>query len=175
MPAPRAVSSSGRNCDRDASIGVPAAYIGEAIAAPPRTSGLRRARHSVTALLKVAGAAYTIEPGKASTATTSPGVVLCVADGIVRIVVLVVTGEDLGGRPRRGIDGLIGVAAGEDKRCDHGKDAEPHGRFRGRPVRRSFGRCAGEVDQQLLLLSATRCHGRIVRVRAGGGRPARPT
>ncbi len=46
----------------------------------------------------------------------APGVVLCVADGIVRIVVHVVTGEDLGGRPRREIDFLIGVAAGEDKR-----------------------------------------------------------
>jgi hypothetical protein len=34
-----------------------------------------------------------------------------------------VAGEDLGGRLRRGIDRLIGVAAGEDKRCDHDIDA----------------------------------------------------
>jgi hypothetical protein len=83
-----------------------------------------------------------------STATATaaaPGVVLCVADRIVRIVVNVVAGEDLGGRLRRGIDRLIGVAAGEGKRCDHDRDAEPHGRFPthwSRPVRRSFGRCA---------------------------------
>ena len=38
------------------------------------------------------------------------GVVLRVADGIVRIIVLVMAGEDLGGRLRRGIDRLIGVA-----------------------------------------------------------------
>ena len=37
--------------------------------------------------------------------------------------------EDLGGRLRRGIDRLIGVTAGEDKRYDHDRDAEPHGRF----------------------------------------------
>ena len=65
-----------------------------------------------------------------ATATAAPGVVLCVADGIVWIVVHVVAGEDLGGRLRRGIDRLIGVAAGEDKRCDHDRDAEPCiGRF----------------------------------------------
>src|ERR1700722_18070630 len=64
-----------------------------------------------------------------ATATAAPGVVLCVADGIVRIVVHVVACEDLGGRLRRGIDRLIGVAAGEDKRCDDDRDAEPHGRF----------------------------------------------
>src|SRR3984957_15351209 len=43
-----------------------------------------------------------------ATATAAPGVVLCVADGIVRIVVHVAAGEDLGGRLRRGIDRLIG-------------------------------------------------------------------
>ena len=42
-------------------------------------------------------------------AAAAPGLVLCVADGIVRIVVHVVAGEDLGGRLRRGIDRLIGV------------------------------------------------------------------
>jgi hypothetical protein len=54
----------------------------------------------------------------------APSVVLCVADGIVRIVVHVVAGEDLGGL-RRGIDRLISVTAGEEKRCDQDRDAEP--------------------------------------------------
>jgi hypothetical protein len=90
----------------------------------------------------------------ASTATAAaPGVVLCIANGIVRIVVHVVAGEDLGGRLRRGIDRLISVAAGEDKRCDNDRDAKPHGRFpthwSGR-VGRSFGRCAGEVGHHAL-------------------------
>ena len=58
----------------------------------------------------------------ASTTAAAPGVVLCVADGIVRIVVHVVAGEDLGGRLRRGIDRLIGVAAGEGKCCDHERE-----------------------------------------------------
>jgi hypothetical protein len=47
----------------------------------------------------------------------------------------------------------IGVAAGEDKRCDHDRDAEPHWRFPthwSRPVGRSFGRCAGEVGHHTL-------------------------
>ena len=77
-----------------------------------------------------------------ATATAAPGVVLCVADGIVRIVVHVAAGEDLGWRLRRGIDRLIGVTAGEDKRYDHDRDAEPHGRFPthwSRPGGRSFG------------------------------------
>jgi hypothetical protein len=38
-----------------------------------------------------------------------------------------VAGEDLGGRLRRGIDRLIGVAAGKDERGDHERDAEPRG------------------------------------------------
>ena len=58
-----------------------------------------------------------------ATASAAPGVVLCVADGIVRIVVHIAAGEDLGGRLRRGIDRLISVAAGEDKRCDNDRDA----------------------------------------------------
>jgi hypothetical protein len=68
----------------------------------------------------LAGAAPT------STATADPGVVLCVADGIVRIVSpeKFAPGDDPGSRPRRGINLLIGVAAGEDKRCDHDRDAE---------------------------------------------------
>src|ERR1700722_9428812 len=71
-----------------------------------------------------------------STATTAaPGVVLCVADGIVRIVVHVVAGEDLGGRLRRGIGRLIGGGAGERERCGREDDAEP-------PVGRLFGGCA---------------------------------
>ena len=58
-------------------------------------------------------------------AGAAPGVVLGVADGIVRIVVHVVAGEDLGGRLRRKIDRLIGVAAGERERRDRKDDAEP--------------------------------------------------
>jgi hypothetical protein len=84
----------------------------------------------------------------------APGVVLCVADGIVRIVVLIVAGEDLGGRLRREIDLPIGIAAGERERRNHDRDAEPHGRFRGRPVGRSFGRCEREVGHQVLPLPA---------------------
>jgi hypothetical protein len=68
-------------------------------------------------------------------AATAPGVVLCVADGIVRIVVPVVAGEGLGGRLRGGIDRLIGVAAGDCERPDGEDDAEPL-------VGRLFGRCA---------------------------------
>ena len=60
-----------------------------------------------------------------ATATAAPGVVLCVADGIVRIVVHLAAGEDLGGRLRRKIDRLIGVAAGERERRDRKDDAEP--------------------------------------------------
>ena len=81
-------------------------------------------------------------------AAAAPGVVLCIADGIVRIVVHVVAGEDLGGRLRRGIGRLIGVTAGECERCGGEDDAEPHGRFPTSlepTVGRSFGRCAGEV------------------------------
>src|SRR5271155_1806529 len=100
--------------------------------------------------------AHTISTATA-TAPAAPGVVLCVADGIVGIVVHVVAGEDLGGRLRRGIDPLIGVTAGEEKRCDHDRDTEPYRRFPthwSRPVGRSFGRCAGGVGHQVLLLSA---------------------
>jgi hypothetical protein len=57
-------------------------------------------------------------------AAAAPGVVLCVADGIVRIVVHVVAGEDLGGRLRRAIDRQIGVAAGECERCGGEDDAD---------------------------------------------------
>ena len=66
------------------------------------------------------------------------GVVLRVADGIVRIGVLVMAGEDLGGRLRRGIDRLIGVAAGKRERRDRENDGKPHGRFqRGETGRRT--------------------------------------
>jgi hypothetical protein len=54
-----------------------------------------------------------------------PGVVLCVADGIVRIAARIIRAAV---RLSRGIDRLIGVAAGEEKRCDHDRDAEQHGR-----------------------------------------------
>ena len=59
----------------------------------------------------------------------APGVVLRVADGIVRILLHVVAAEDLGGRPRRRIDFLIGVAAGERQRHDREDDAERRSPF----------------------------------------------
>jgi hypothetical protein len=62
-------------------------------------------------------------------AAASPGVVLCVADAILRMGVHVVAGEDLGGRPRRGGDLPIGVAAGEREGRDREDNVEPHGRF----------------------------------------------
>jgi hypothetical protein len=91
-------------------------------------------------------------PASTATATASaaPRVVLCVADGIVRIVVHVAAGEDLGRRLRRGIDRLIGVTAGERERCG-GEDAEPQ-------VGRSFGRCAGEVGHHTLRRRGWRSH-----------------
>ena len=58
----------------------------------------------------------------------APGVVLCVADGIVRIVVHVVAALPGLRRLPRGIDPLIGVAAGERERRDREDDAEPRGR-----------------------------------------------
>ena len=61
-------------------------------------------------------------------AAAAPGVVLCVADGIVRIGVLVLAGEDLRGPLRRGIDVLIGVAPGEHERRDRQDDRDPHSR-----------------------------------------------
>jgi Resolvase, N terminal domain len=64
-----------------------------------------------------------------STASAAvPGVVLCVADGIVRVVVR--ASDNSRGRSRREINLLIPVTASEEKRCDHDRDA---------PVRRSFG------------------------------------
>jgi hypothetical protein len=59
-------------------------------------------------------------------AAAASGVVLCVADGVVRVGVLVMAGEDLGGRLRRGIDRLIGVAAGKRERGDRDDDVKPH-------------------------------------------------
>jgi Resolvase, N terminal domain/Helix-turn-helix domain of resolvase len=85
-----------------------------------------------------------------ASAATDPGVVLCVADGIVRIAAGIIRAAV---RLSGGIDRLIGVTAGEEKRCDHDRDAEPHGRFPthwSRPVGRSFGRCAGEVGHHAL-------------------------
>jgi hypothetical protein len=58
-------------------------------------------------------------------AASVPGLVLCIADGIVRIVVRVVAGEDLGGRARREVNPLIGVTAHKCERCDRSRDAEP--------------------------------------------------
>jgi hypothetical protein len=82
------------------------------------------------------------------------GVVLRVADGIVRVSVLVMAGEDLGGRLRRGIDRLIGVAAGKRDRRDREDDGKPHGRFptQGRPAAgRTRGRRGGELGHQIPL------------------------
>ena len=65
------------------------------------------------------------------------------------------------GPPVRGINLLIAVAAGEDKCCDHDRDAEPHGRFPthwSRPVGRSFGQCAGEVGHHTLRRRGWRSH-----------------
>src|SRR6202789_913057 len=107
----------------------------------------RLARAPCPAALKAAGEMPFGHRRHGLAAAAAPGVVLCVADGIVRIVVHVVAGEDLGGRLRRGIDRLIGVAAGERERCGGEDDAEP-------PVGRLLGRCAGEVGHQVLLLSA---------------------
>jgi hypothetical protein len=59
-------------------------------------------------------------------AAAASGVVLGVADGVVRVGVLVMAGEDLGGRLRRGIDRLIGVAAGKRERGDRDDDVKPH-------------------------------------------------
>ena len=62
----------------------------------------------------------------ATAAAAISGVVLCVADGIVRIAAGIIRAAV---RLSGGIDRLIGVTAGEEKRCDHDRDAEPHGRF----------------------------------------------
>jgi hypothetical protein len=86
----------------------------------------------------------------ATAAATIPSVVLCVADGIVGIAAGIIRAA---ARLSGGINLLIGVAAGEDKCCDHARDAEPHGRFPthwSRPVGRSFGRLAGEVGHHTL-------------------------
>ena len=61
-------------------------------------------------------------------------------------------GEDLGGRLRRGIDRLIGVAAGKRERRDRENDGKPHGRFPtvGRPAAaRARGRRGGELGHQV--------------------------
>ena len=61
-------------------------------------------------------------------------------------------GEDLGGRLRRGIDRLIGVAAGKRERRDRENDGKPHGRFPtvGRPAAgRARGRRGGEFGHQV--------------------------
>src|SRR4029077_15824060 len=102
-----------------------AAVVGSSLASVERRGSRRLAWGNLSSL-----DGFGRRAGRAaSTATTAaiPGVVLCVADGIVRIVVR--AGDDSGGRPRREIALLIGVAAGEDKRCDHDRDAERHGGF----------------------------------------------
>src|SRR5271156_6009483 len=74
------------------------------------------------------------------TAAPAPGLVLRVAGGIVRIGVLVVAGPDLGARLRRGIDPLIGVAAGERERHNRQDDRDSHSHA---PVQWRRGRRAG--------------------------------
>jgi hypothetical protein len=64
-----------------------------------------------------------------SLASAASCVFLRVADGIVGVGVLIMAGEDLGGRLELGIDRLIGVAAGKRERRDREDDGEPHGRF----------------------------------------------
>ena len=134
-----------------------AAVVGSSLASGERRG--RGAGRGETCLL------WTVSAGErgnaASTATAAaavPGVVLCVADGIVRIAAGIIRAA---ARLSGGIDRLIGVAAGEDKRCDHDRDAEPHGRFAthwSRPVGRSFGRCAEEVCHHALRRQRWRSH-----------------
>jgi hypothetical protein len=98
---------------------------------PPRDDGsltccFQRPHQPLQATRRATSSA--VHQGDASTAAAAvPGVVLCVANRIVRIVVR--TGKDSGGIPRREINLRIGVAAGEGKRCDHDGDAEPHRHF----------------------------------------------
>jgi hypothetical protein len=63
----------------------------------------------------------------ASPSAAIPGVVLCVADRVVRVVAR--ASDDSRGRSRREINLLIGVAAGEGKRCDHDRDKPDSGTF----------------------------------------------
>jgi hypothetical protein len=102
-----------------------AAVVGSSLASGERRG--RGAGRGETCLL------WTVSAGErgnaASTATaaaTIPSVVLCVADGIVGIAAGIIRAA---ARLSGGINLLIGVAAGEDKCCDHARDAEPHGRF----------------------------------------------
>ena len=62
----------------------------------------------------------------ATAAAAIPGVVLCVADGIVRIAAGIIRAA---ARLSGGIDRLIGVTAGEEKRCDHDRDEPTSGAF----------------------------------------------
>ena len=63
---------------------------------------------------------------RAPLAAAAPGVVLGVADGIVRIGFHVMASEDLARRRRRVIDLLIGVAAAKRERRNREKDRDPH-------------------------------------------------
>ena len=60
-------------------------------------------------------------------AAAAAGVVLRVADRIVRVGLDVAAGEDLGGPRRRGTYLLIGVAAREGERRDRDDDGDPYG------------------------------------------------
>jgi hypothetical protein len=87
-----------------------------------RRIGIRIARPPVQR--RTAPSAVDARPALAAAAAS--GVVLRVADGIVRVIGLGVAGEDLGGRLRRGIDRLTGVAAGKRERGDREDDLKPH-------------------------------------------------
>ena len=76
-------------------------------------------------------------------AAAAPGVVLRVADRVVRVGLDIAAGEDLGGGRRPGVDVLIGAAAGEREGPGGDDDAERYAR----PVGRSLlGRRAGEGE-----------------------------
>ena len=135
---------------------ITAAVVGSSLASAERRGSRRGAWGNLSSL-----DGFGRREGRAASTATAAAissVVLCVADGIVRIAAGIIRAAV---RLSGGIDRLIGVAAGEDKRCDHDRDAEPHGRFPthwSRPVGRSFGRCAGEVGHHALRRREWRSH-----------------
>ena len=158
--APQYASALGGASKRGACRGTGGGVVaGSSFANAERSGSRRGARGNLSSL-----DGFGRRAGRAASTATGTSVTgveaacLPVFGGIILSVVgKVGASDDPGGRPRREINLLIGVAAGEDKRRDHDRNAEPHGRFPthwSRPVGRSFGRCAGEVDHQVLLLSA---------------------
>jgi hypothetical protein len=83
---------------------------------------------SANARWRVDGPRHQRKPSSstATAATGIPGVVLRVAGGIIWIAAWIIRAA---ARLSRGIDCLVSVAAGEEKCCDHDRDAEPQGRF----------------------------------------------